>query len=171
MLLLSISQVSMKKSPIVFLQAVIVLMGIVALAIMIRFPQTEGRAANLDLFSIYTDLFIVYMYLASTAFFVALHQAFKLLGYIGQNKVFSPNSVKALRTIKYCAMILIGFFVGAEGYIFIVSRKVEEDIAGGVMMGVILIFVSAVVATAAAVFERILQSVVAQNLSNPSPLS
>ncbi|HEY4519819.1 MAG TPA: DUF2975 domain-containing protein [Candidatus Paceibacterota bacterium] len=161
----------MKKSPIVFLQAVIVLMGIVALAIMIRFPQTEGRAANLDLFSIYTDLFIVYMYLASTAFFVALHQAFKLLGYIGQNKVFSPNSVKALRTIKYCAMILIGFFVGAEGYIFIVSRKVEEDIAGGVMMGVILIFVSAVVATAAAVFERILQSVVAQNLSNPSPLS
>ena len=161
----------MKKSPIVFLQAVIVLMGIVALAIMIRFPQTEGRAANSDLFSIYTDLFIVYMYLASTAFFVALHQAFKLLGYIGQNKVFSPNSVKALRTIKYCAMILIGFFVGAEGYIFIVSRKVEEDIAGGVMMGVILIFVSAVVATAAAVFERILQSVVAQNLSNPSPLS
>ena len=45
----------MKKSSTIFLQAVIVLIGIAALAIMIRFPQTEGRAANLDLFSIYAD--------------------------------------------------------------------------------------------------------------------
>src|SRR3990172_6510003 len=96
----------MKKSSTIFLQAVIVLIGIVALAIMIRFPLTEGRAANLDLFSIYSDPFIVYGYLASIPFFVALYQAFKLLGYIGQNKVFSLNSVKALRTIKYCAIML-----------------------------------------------------------------
>ena len=74
----------MKKSSTVFLQVVIVLISIVALAIMIRFPQTEGRASNLDLFSIYADPFIVYMYLASIAFFVALYQAFKLLGYIGK---------------------------------------------------------------------------------------
>ena len=150
----------MKKSSTMFLQVVIVLIGIVVLAIMIRFPQTEGRAANLDLFSIYADPFIVYMYLASIAFFVALYQAFKLLGYIGQNKVFTLNSVKVFRNIKYCAIILIGFFVGAEGYIFIVSRKVEEDIAGGVMMGIILIFLSAVIATAAAVFERTTQNAV-----------
>src|SRR3989344_894837 len=95
----------MKKSSTVFLQVVIMLIGVVALAIMIRFPQTEGRAANLDLFNIYADPFIVYMYLASIAFFVALYQAFKLLGYIGQNEVFSLSSVKALRTIKYCAII------------------------------------------------------------------
>ena len=150
----------MKKSSTIFLQVVVVLIGIVALAIMIRFPLTEGRAVNLDLFSIYSDPFIIYGYVVSIAFFVALYQAFKLLGYIGKNRVFSQASVNTLRTIKYCAMILIGFFVGAEGYIFIVSRKVEEDIAGGVMMGVILIFVSAVVATAAAVFEKTLQSAV-----------
>src|SRR3972149_8971197 len=96
----------MKKSSTLFLQLVIVALGIVALAIMIRFPQTEGRAVNLDLFSIYSDPFIVYMYLASIAFFVALYQAFKLLGLIGQNKVFSLNSVRALRTIKYCAIVL-----------------------------------------------------------------
>jgi hypothetical protein len=150
----------MKKSSTIFLQVVIVALGIVALAIMIRFPQTEGRAANLDLFSIYADPFIVYMYLASIAFFVALYKAFKLLGYIGKNRVFSRSAVNTLRTIKYCGVVLIAFFVGAEGYIFFVSRKVEEDIAGGVMMGVILIFVSAVVATAAAVFEKTLQNAV-----------
>jgi hypothetical protein len=35
-----------------------------------------------------------------------------------------------------------------------------DDIAGGVMMGLFLIFVSTIVATAAAVFERTLQSAV-----------
>ena len=150
----------MKKSSTVFLQIVIVLIGIVALAIMIRFPLTEGRATNLDLVSIYADPFLVYGYLASIAFFVALYQAFKLLGYIGQNKVFSLNSVKALRTIKYCAMILIGFIVGAEAYFNIVQRGKGEDIAGGVAIGLVMIFLSVVIATAAAVFERLLQSAV-----------
>src|SRR3989344_4319798 len=87
----------MKRSSTIFLQVVIVLIGIMALAIMIRFPLTEGRAVNLDLVSIYADPFIMYGYVASIPFFVALYQAFTLLGYIGQNKVFSPNSVKALR--------------------------------------------------------------------------
>ncbi len=84
----------MKKNSIIFLQIVIVLIGIVALAIMIRFPLTEGRATNLDLFSIYSDPFILYGYLASIAFFIAMYQAFKLLGYIGQNKVFSKKLVR-----------------------------------------------------------------------------
>src|SRR3990167_1925905 len=96
----------MKKGSTIFLRLVIVLVGIVALIVMIRFPLTEGRAVNLDLFSIYSDPFIIYGYLASIAFFVALYKAFKLLGYIRQNKVFSLNSVKALRNIKYCAIVL-----------------------------------------------------------------
>jgi hypothetical protein len=113
----------MKKSSTIFLQVVIVLIGIVALAIMIRFPLTEGRAVNLDLFSIYADPFLIYGYLASMAFFVALYQAFKLLGYIRQNKVFSLNSVKALRTIKYCAIILSVLIVLAAVYIRIFHGK------------------------------------------------
>ena len=149
----------MKKSSTIFLQIVIVLIGIVALAIMIRFPLTEGRAANLDLFSIYSDPFIVYGYLASIAFFVALYQAFKLLGYIGQNKVFSLNSVKALRTIKYCAIILSILIVMAALYIRIFHAK-DDDPAGFIAIAILATFISAVIATAAAVFERTLQSAV-----------
>ena len=91
----------MKTISTVFLQAVVVLIGILALVILIRVPLTEGRATNLDLFSIYTDPFILYGYAASIAFFVALYKAFRLLGYIGQNKIFSPESVKALKGIKF----------------------------------------------------------------------
>ena len=149
----------MKRSSTIFLQVVIVLIGIVALAIMIRFPLTEGRAANLDLFSIYADPFLVYGYLASIAFFVALYQAFKLLGYIGQNKVFSLNSVKALRTIKYCAIILSILIVMAALYIRIFHAK-GDDPAGFIAMCIVTTFISIVIATAAAVFERLLQSAV-----------
>src|SRR6185436_3067277 len=94
----------MKRSSTVFLQFVVVLIGIVALAIMIRMPMLEGRAVNLDLFSIYADPFILYGYAASIPFFIGLYQAFTLLGLIGQGKVFSLSSVKTLRIIKYCAL-------------------------------------------------------------------
>ena len=147
----------MKRISTVFLQAVIVVIGMVALAILIRFPLTEGRAANLDLFNIYSDPFILYGYAASIAFFVALYKAFKLLGYIGQNKVFSSDSVGALESIKYCAIVLSILIVTAGLYIRISHNK-DDDPAGFLAMCMATTFVSIVVATAAAIFERILQN-------------
>src|SRR3989344_6970378 len=131
----------MKKSSTIFLQVVIVLIGIVALGIMIRFPLTEGRATNLDLFSIYADPFIIYGYAVSIAFFVALYKAFKLLGYIGQNKGFSLGSVKALRTIKYCAFVLSILIVMAM--LYIMMSHGDDDAAGDIAMGIVMIFFSA----------------------------
>jgi len=151
----------MRKSSTIFLQVVVVLIGIGALALLLWEPHLEGRNAHATLFQIYfNDPFLAYIYVASIAFFVALYQAFKLLGYVGRSAVFSQSSVKALRTIKRCGMSLVAFLVGAEAYFFIVQRGKSDDIAGGVMMGLFLIFVSVVVATAAAVFEKTLQSAV-----------
>src|SRR3977135_623113 len=99
----------MKRGPTMFLLIVVVLIGIGALALMLWEPHIEGRNAHATLFEIYfKDPFLAYAYIASLPFFGALYQAFKLLGYIGQNKVFSLNSVRALRTIKYCGMSLVG---------------------------------------------------------------
>ena len=157
----------MKRSSTLFLQVVIVLIGIGALALLLVEPRFEGRNVHATNFEIYfQDPFLAYAYTASLAFFVALYQAFKLLGYIGANQVFSPRAVKALRTIKYCALTLIAFIVGAEAFFFTVQRGKGEDIAGGVMMGLLMIFVSAVAATAAAVFERLLQSAVEMKSEN-----
>ncbi len=156
----------MKRSSTIFLQAVIVALGIGALALMLWEPHIEGRNVHATLFEIYfKDPFLAYAYLASISFFVALYQAFKLLGYIGQDRVFSLNSVKALRTIKYCGISLVGFIVAAEAYLFTVQRG-KEDIAGGVAVGLVMIFLSVVIATAAAVFERTLQSAVDMKSEN-----
>src|SRR6266487_4435707 len=110
----------MKKSSTVFLQAVIVLIGIGALALLLWEPHIEGRNAHATLFQIYfNDPFLAYAYIGSISFFVALYQAFKVLGYVGSNKVFSQAAVKALRTIKYCAIAIIGFVAGGEIFIML----------------------------------------------------
>ena len=155
----------MKQSSTLFLQGVIALCGIAALAIMIRIPLTEGRAANLDLFSIYSDPFILFGFAASIPFFIALYKAFKLFGYIRQNKAFTVNSVRTLRSIRYCAIILGLAIVMAGVYIKIFHNK-DDDPAGFLAMCIATTFVSLAVATAAAVFEKIFQNGVDIKLEN-----
>jgi cytochrome bd-type quinol oxidase subunit 2 len=155
----------MKRIPTLFLQAVIVLIGLVVLAALIGLPLTEGRATNLDLFSIYADPFILYGYATSIAFFVALYKAFKLLGYIGQNRVFSPDAVGALKSIKYCAIVFSILIVMAGLYIRVAHHK-DDDPAGFLAICMVTTFASIVVATAAAIFEKILQNAIDMKSEN-----
>jgi hypothetical protein len=149
----------MKRSSTIFLQAVIVLIGIGALALLLWEPQIEGVNAHATNFEIYfKDPFLAVVYVGSIPFFIALYQAFKVLGYAGQNKVFSHAAAKALRIIKYCAIVIIGFVAIEE--VFILLNHGSDDPAGGVFMGVLITFGSIVIATTAAMFERILQNAV-----------
>ena len=150
----------MKQGSVIFLQTVIVLIGVGALAFMLWFPHVEGRNANATLSQIYfNDPFLAYAYVASLPFFWALYQVFTLLRYIGQNKVFSQAAVNTLRTIKYCAMALVAFIVGAALYIRIFHAK-DDDPVGFIAIAILATFTSIVIATAAAVFERLLQNAV-----------
>ena len=148
----------MKKGSTLFLKFVICLIAIGALVWLIWFPQLEGRAANLDLISIYKDPLIIYTYIGSIPFFVALYQAYKLLGYVDTNKVFSQLAVKAVRNIKYCAIIIGGFII--LGVLYIRLFVNGDDPAGPTALGIITTFASIVIATAAAIFERLLQNAV-----------
>ena len=155
----------MKNIAILFLQGVIILIGIVAISVMIRFPLMEGRAQNLDLFNIYFDSFILYGYASSIVFFVALYKAFRLLGYIRQDKLFSPNAVSTVRSIKYCTIILSVLIALAGLYIMLFHHK-DDDPAGFLAMCIVFTFISVAVATAVAVLERILQNAVDMKSEN-----
>jgi hypothetical protein len=151
----------MKRGSTIFLQIVVVLIGIGALAFMLWEPHLEGRNKHATLFEIYfQDPFLALVYAGSIPFFIALYQAFKVLGYVGQNKVFSPEVVKALRTIKYCALAIIGFVVVEEIFIMLMNNRDSDNPGAPVFMGILITFPSIVVATAAAMFERILQNAV-----------
>lgn len=153
-----LKSVPLRKSSIIFLQVVIVLIGIGALALLLWEPHVEGRNAHATLFEMYfKDPFLAFVYIGSVPFFVALYKAFRVLGYAAQNKIFTQAAVKDLRTIKYCAITIIGFVVVEEIFIMLGN---SDDRAGGVFMGILITFGSIVIAAAAAVFERIVQNAV-----------
>jgi len=155
---------TLKQGSTMFLKVVIALIGILTLAGLIWFPQTEGRAANLDLFHIYADPIIIYTFLASIPFFVALYQALKLLGYVDKNKVFSHLAVQAVRNIKYCALSIPVLIIIGEAWI--VFGVKGEDAAGPVALGIFATFTSIVIATGVAIFEKLLQNAVDMKSEN-----
>lgn len=96
------------------------------------------------------------LYVAAVPFFIALHQALKLLGFIDQNKAFSELSVKALKNIKYCAITISGLFIAGMPYIFYVGDRDDAPVV--VAAGLVIIFASFVIAVFAAVLQKLFHS-------------
>lgn len=146
----------MKSSTALFLQGVIVLLGLGTLGLMLWEPHLEGRNAHATPFEIYfNDPFLAYVYVGSLPFFIALHRAFGLFGEVRRNGTFSPMTLRALRTIKRCAVALIGFVAGAV--IFILLFGDGEDRPGGIFMCLLAALAASALAIAAARFARNLQ--------------
>jgi hypothetical protein len=146
----------MKKGSTIFLKGVILLIAVVTLIGLIRFPLTEGRADNLDLISIYKDPLIIYIYIGSIPFFIGLYQAFKLLNFIEESRTFSKGAVNTLKNIRFAALSLICTITLALGYIRLFANG--DDPAGPTALGIIVCFALVVIATGATVFQRILQN-------------
>jgi hypothetical protein len=148
----------MKKGSTMFLKIVIILLAISVAIGMLWFPQTEGRAANLDLLSIYANPFIIYIYLTSIPFFVGLYQAFKLLNLIEANKTFSQAAINTLKHMKHASLSLIGFIMLALTYIRFMGQG--DDPAGPTMLGILVSLAVAVIGAAAAVFQKLLENAI-----------
>lgn len=147
----------MNRGSATFLQVAIALVGLGTLALMLWEPHLEGRNAHATTFEIYFhDPFLICAYIASIPVYFAVYQAIKVIGYAGRNEMFSPPAVNALRTIKFCAIAVIGFAACFEIYIFF--NNTSDDKAGGVFIGVLIAFISTVIAAAANMFQRILQN-------------
>lgn len=145
----------MKKNLILFLKIVILLIAAVAFIWMLKFPQLEGRAANLSLISIYTDPLIIYGFIASVPFFVLIYQSLKLLNLIDKSKVFSQSAVNALRKIRLACLSLIAFIL--LGMLYIRFFTHGDDPAGPTMLGIFASFVATSIAAAAFFLQKHLQ--------------
>lgn len=149
----------MQRLSIWFLQGVLFLTALLALFLLIRLPLTEGRAADLDLFHIYADPFILYGYAVSGFFFIAMYKAFRILGSIGHGRLFSAEHLKDLRSIRNCALLLGGGIVLAGLYIRFFHAP-GDDPAGFLALCLATTLVSLTVAAAVSVLEQLLQSAI-----------
>jgi putative flippase GtrA len=101
---------------------------------------------------------IVGLLAAAVPFFIALIQTLKLLGLIDRHTAFSELSVKALKVITVCALVVSLIFATMLPALFTIAQR--EDAPGVAGLGCIVIFASIVIAVFAAVLQRILRDAI-----------
>ncbi|PIC90652.1 hypothetical protein CSV71_03545 [Sporosarcina sp. P21c] len=153
----------MKRGTTLFLKIAVILIGIPVLALCIfLLPQLAIEAKDATergwnfAYAVYSILLVVYI--SVIPFYFALYQTFKLLNFIDKNQAFSELSVRALKKIKYCAIIISGLYIVAFPFVFIMAEI--DDAPGLVIVGMIPIFASMVIAVFAAVLHRLLKEAI-----------
>ncbi len=146
----------MKHGPTIILRGVVIFIGLIVLALCV-FALPAGIRSELSGDFDYGAIFLG-LYVPAIPFFIALHQALKLLSYIDMNKAFSELSVRALKNIKYCALAISGLFLAGMPYIFYVADR--DDAPGVAAIGFVIIGASFVIATTTAVFQQLVQNAV-----------
>lgn len=150
----------MKRSSTIFLRLAVGVMGLVSIALNILVIPELAKDWTRDIpetkiIRYPTDLGLL---IADVAFFVALWQTLKLLGYIDKNIAFSNLSVKALRNIKFCALAVTGGL--ALGLPFMYYAADTGDAPGLLVIFMLFMGASLVVAVFAAVLQRLLQNAI-----------
>ena len=148
----------MKQGSTLFLKASIILMGIPVLALcIVGLPWLANNPANPD-YSYILYPIVIGIYVSAIPFFIALYYAFKLLSYIDKNKAFSYLSVKVLKKIKFCAIIISSVYAIIAPFVYLVAEL--DDAPGLIIIGMVPIFASLVIAVFAAVLQRLLQEAI-----------
>ncbi|MEY8191642.1 DUF2975 domain-containing protein [Peribacillus simplex] len=150
----------MKLGTTLFLKIAVILIGLPVLALCIFFvPEIANFAAELYPDMTYLKyLVLIDLYASAIPFYFALYQAFKLLSYIDKNKAFSELSVRALKTIKNCAITISGLYVVGMPLFYLIAEM--DDAPGIILIGMVVIFASMVIAVFAAVLQRLLQEAI-----------
>ena len=146
----------MKRGSILFLQTLIVLIGLGVLAICIFvLPGMASRDAVQNPDTSYLQYpFLIVSYILALLFFTALYHAYRLLTYVGANIAFSEHAVRALKMIRTCTLAVIGLIVAGT---LLVAFFLEGDRAGVIAMGIYATVGSGAIAAFVAVLMKLVQ--------------
>ncbi|MFS0869101.1 DUF2975 domain-containing protein [Paenibacillus xylanilyticus] len=148
----------MKRGSTIFLKMAVLLVGVPILALCIYgIPWLVNNPVNPNYAgSLYP--IVIMMYVSVIPFIIALYQSFRLLSYIDKNEAFSLISVRSLKIIKYCAIVISSLYTVMLPFVFIVAEK--DDAPGLIIFGTVPIFASLVIAVFSAVLQRLLQEAI-----------
>lgn len=144
----------MKQVSTLFLRSAVFAIGLVVLAACI-FALPLG--ISLDKTGGYRPI-LLGLYVTAIPFFAALYQTLKLLQYIDRNEAFSDLSIKALQFIKYCAVTISTLFAAGAPYLYHMADR--DDAPGVLLLGLVIMFASFVIATFAAVLQKLVQNAI-----------
>ena len=148
----------MKQGSTIFLRGLIFIIGIVVIALWII--GVHWFANKLLEGELMYSQFVILLGLIIPAlpFFFALYQTSKLLNFIDKNKAFSDLSVNALKNIKYSAIIISILFVIGMPIVYLIADK--TDAPGLILIGLAITFAPVIIATFAAILQRLLQDAI-----------
>jgi len=148
------------KRETLFLKIAVFLIGIPVLALCIFWlPWFSNKAAEHYPKLAYLQYpTLIGVYVTAIVFFVALYMALRLLSYIDKNEAFSDLSVRALKNIKYCAIIISGMYVIGMPVFYLMADL--DDAPGIIVIGMVIIFASFVIAVFAAVLQKLLKNAI-----------
>jgi len=96
---------------------------------------------------------------AASTFCVAVRQIWKLLNLIDKNKAFTKASVRAMKNVKYCGLLISALFVTWMPLTFHAAEN--EDAPGMILIfGAIFVGIPFVVAIFAGVAQRLFQNAI-----------
>jgi len=150
----------MKKSSTHFLRAAVIFMVLAALAFGIFALPGAWNTSPAEPTVVGNSMILIAigLYLTMIPFFVALWETFKLLRYIDANTAFSELSVKALRNIKRCFVVISALYVAGVPLLYPFAEY--DDAPGLLLFGAIVACAPIVVAVFAAVLQKLLQSAI-----------
>ncbi|NUK32146.1 DUF2975 domain-containing protein [Parageobacillus sp. VR-IP] len=148
------------KRETLFLKFAVVLMGLPVLALCIfLLPGIAEYFAELNPKLDFLQYpFLIGLYVTAIVFFVALYQALKLLSYIDKNQAFSELSVKSLKNIKYCAIIIGALYVVFMPLLYLMAEV--DDAPGIILIGMVIIFGCMVIAVFASILQKLLKNAI-----------
>lgn len=149
----------MKKGSIYFLKGVIVLMSLIVLALCIFALPSIGKSMIEEFPTIpNAPYFVLAFYASAVPFFIALVHAWRMLIYIDKNIAFSPLSVKALKKIKYCAVLITLFLLANMPLMFHMAQA--DDAPGAIIIWGFISGAPLVIAVFAALLEKLLKNAI-----------
>ncbi|OKP65729.1 hypothetical protein A3842_30290 [Paenibacillus sp. P3E] len=156
----------MERGTTLFLKVAVIVIGLPVLALCIfAVPEIGNFAAELYPDMTYIKyLVLIDLYASVIPFYLALYQAFKLLGYIDKNKAFSELSVRVLKNIKYCAITFSALYVAGLPLFYLMADM--DDAPGIIVIGLLMIFASMVIAVFAAVLQKLLKEAIDLKIEN-----
>ncbi|MFS0864729.1 DUF2975 domain-containing protein [Fredinandcohnia sp. 179-A 10B2 NHS] len=143
----------MKKIPTLILKFAIIIFGLTVLALSIYWLPWQANVLE-QMYPEFAHLkypLLIGIYLTALPFFFALYQGYRLLQLIDKNSAFSNLAVLALNRINVCAILISSLYV--VGFIILNIEGAQNP--GILLIGIIITFLSIVIATFAIVLKNI----------------
>lgn len=150
----------------IFLRLAVIAIGAVVLALCVFALPGMWQTVPLEEPDIPYALYgiLLAMYVSVIPFFVALWQTMKLLSHIDNNRAFSKLSIRALKSIKYCALVISALYAATMPLLYIWAE--QDDAPGLIIIGMVLTLAPVAVGVFAGVLQRLLSQAIAIKKEN-----